>query len=107
MERLVKERRLDWGEDPGNGRVERSGATRDKYWNFERVYYVWTTECVIGGHNSSKKRKGQPHVKERAERCDSLIGQMITLIQDTNRVLKENQLSKKYKYLGVMEDINN
>jgi hypothetical protein len=43
MERLVKEIRLDRGEDPGNGRVERSGATRDKYWNFERAYYVWTT----------------------------------------------------------------
>jgi hypothetical protein len=41
------------------------------------------------------------------ERCDSLLGQTITLIQDTNRVLNENQLSKKYKYLGVMEDINN
>jgi hypothetical protein len=64
MERLVKEIRLDREEDPGNGRVETSGATRDKYWNFERVYYVWTTECV-GGHNSSKKRKGQPHIKER------------------------------------------
>ncbi len=64
MERLVKEIRLDRGEDPGNGRVETSGATRDKYWNFERAYYVWTTECV-GGHNSSKKRKGQPHIKER------------------------------------------
>jgi hypothetical protein len=63
MERLVKEIRLDREEDPGNGRVETSGATRDKYWNFERVYYVWTTECV-GGHNSSKKRKGQPHIKE-------------------------------------------
>jgi hypothetical protein len=66
MERLVKERRLDWGEDPGNGRVETLGATRDKYWNFERAYYVWTTECV-DGHNSSKKRKGQPHVKERED----------------------------------------
>jgi hypothetical protein len=65
-ERLVKEIRLDWGEDPGNGRVETSGATRDKYWNFERTYYVWTTECV-GGHNSSKERKGQPHVKERED----------------------------------------
>jgi hypothetical protein len=41
------------------------------------------------------------------ERCDSLRGRTITLIQDTNRVLKENQFSKKYKYLGVMEDINN
>jgi hypothetical protein len=41
------------------------------------------------------------------ERCDSLIGRTITLIQDTNRVLKEKQFSKKYKYLGVMEDINN
>jgi hypothetical protein len=41
------------------------------------------------------------------ERCDSLIGGTITLIQDTNRVLKENQFSKKYKYLGVMRDINN
>jgi hypothetical protein len=41
------------------------------------------------------------------ERCDSLIGRTITLIQDTNRVLKENQLNKNYKYLGVMEDINN
>jgi hypothetical protein len=66
MERLLKEIRLDRGEDPGNGRVETSGATRDKYWNFERAYYVWTTECV-GGHNSSKKRKSQPHVKERED----------------------------------------
>jgi hypothetical protein len=66
MERLVKEIRLDRGEDPGNGRVEILGATRDKYWNFERAYYVWTIECV-GGHNSSKKRKGQPHVKERED----------------------------------------
>jgi hypothetical protein len=48
MERLVKEIRLD----PGNGRVG-LGATRDKFWNFERAYYVWTTEC-IGGHNSRK-----------------------------------------------------
>jgi hypothetical protein len=31
MERIVKEIRLDRGEDPGNGRVETSGATRDKY----------------------------------------------------------------------------
>jgi hypothetical protein len=66
MERLVKEIRLDWGEDPGNGRVETLGAMRDKYWNFERVYYMWTTECV-GGHNSSKKWKGQPHVKKRED----------------------------------------
>ena len=43
MERLVKERRLDRGEDPGNGRVETLGAMRDNYWNFERAYYVWTT----------------------------------------------------------------
>jgi hypothetical protein len=41
------------------------------------------------------------------KRCDSLIGRTITLIQDTNRVLKENQFSKKFKYLCVMEDINN
>jgi hypothetical protein len=41
------------------------------------------------------------------ERCDSLIGRMITLIQDTNRVLKENQFSKKFKFVGGMEDINN
>jgi hypothetical protein len=66
MERLVKEIRLDRGEDPGNGRVETSGATRDKYWNFERAYYVRTTQCV-GGHNSRKKRKGQPHIKERED----------------------------------------
>jgi hypothetical protein len=66
MERLVKEIRLDRGEDPGNGRVETAGARRDKHWNFERAYFVWTTECV-GGHNSSKKRKGQPHVKERED----------------------------------------
>jgi hypothetical protein len=66
MERLVKEIRMDRGEDPGNGRVETSGAMRDKYWNFERAYYVWTTECV-GGHNSTKKRKGQPQVKERED----------------------------------------
>jgi hypothetical protein len=42
-----------------------------------------------------------------SECCDNLIGRTITLIQDTNRVLKENQFSKKYKYLGFMEDINN
>jgi hypothetical protein len=36
------------------------------------------------------------------ERCDSLIGRTIKLIQDTNTVLKENQFSKKNKYLGVM-----
>jgi hypothetical protein len=41
------------------------------------------------------------------ERCDSLIGRTITLIQDTNSVRKENQFSQKYKYLGVMEDMNN
>jgi hypothetical protein len=57
MERLVKEIRLDRGKDPENGKVETSGATRDKYWNFARAYYVWTTECV-GGHNSSKKTEG-------------------------------------------------
>jgi hypothetical protein len=57
MERLVKEIRLDRGEDPGSGRVETLGE-RDKHWNFERAYYEGTTECV-GGHNSSKKRKGQ------------------------------------------------
>jgi hypothetical protein len=68
MERLVKDIRLDRGEDPGNGRVETSGATRDKYWNFERAYYVWTIECV-GGHNSSKKGKGQPHVKKREDKA--------------------------------------
>jgi hypothetical protein len=45
MERLVKEIRLDRGEDPGNGRVEISGATRDKYWNFERAYYVDIRVC--------------------------------------------------------------
>jgi hypothetical protein len=55
MEALVKEMRLDRGEDPGNGRVETSGATRDKYWNFKRAYFVWTTECVGGGDNSSRK----------------------------------------------------
>jgi hypothetical protein len=67
MERLVKEIRLGRGEDPGNGRVEMAGATRDKYcWNFERAYYVWTTKCV-GGHNSSRKRKGQPQVKEHED----------------------------------------
>jgi hypothetical protein len=66
MERLVKEIRLDRGEDPGNGRVETLGATWDKYWNSKRAYYVWTTECV-GGHNLSKKRKGQPHIKERED----------------------------------------
>jgi hypothetical protein len=54
-------------EYPGiNGGVETSGATRDKYLNLERAYFVWTTECV-GGHNSSKKRKGQPQVKERED----------------------------------------
>jgi hypothetical protein len=37
MEGLVKEIRLGRGEDPGNGRVETLGATRDKYWNLERV----------------------------------------------------------------------
>jgi hypothetical protein len=63
MERLVKEIRLDGGEDPGNGRVETARATREKYWNFDRAYYVWTTQCV-GGHNSSRKQKGQPQVKE-------------------------------------------
>jgi hypothetical protein len=53
MERLVKEIRLDRGEDPGNGRVETAGTKRDKYWNFERSYYIMpTTECV-GGHNLS------------------------------------------------------
>jgi hypothetical protein len=57
MERLVKEIRLDRGKDPENGKVETSGATRDKYWNFARAYYVCTTECV-GGHNSSKKTEG-------------------------------------------------
>jgi hypothetical protein len=41
------------------------------------------------------------------KRCDSLIARTIRLIQDTNRVLIENQLSKMYKYLGAMEDINN
>ena len=66
MERLVKEIRLDRGEDPGNGRVEMAGATRDKYWNFERAYFVWTTKCVAG-HDSSKKRKDQPNVKERED----------------------------------------
>jgi hypothetical protein len=66
MERLVKEIRLDRGEDPENGRVKTSGATRDKYWNFERAYYVRTTECV-GGYNSSRKQKEQPQVKERED----------------------------------------
>jgi hypothetical protein len=66
MERLVKEIRVDRGEDPGNGRVETTGATRDKYWNFERAYFMWTNECV-GVHNSSRKRKGQLQVKERED----------------------------------------
>jgi hypothetical protein len=52
--------------------------------------------------NTLNKNKVKPF-----EGCDSLIGGTITLIQDTNRVLRDNQLSKKYKYLGVMEDINN
>jgi hypothetical protein len=78
MERLVKEIRLDRGEDPGNGRVETSGATRDKYWNFERAYYVWTTECV-GGHNLSKRRKGQPHISK--EREDSAIASLDSYIR--------------------------
>jgi hypothetical protein len=43
-----------------------AGATRDKYWSFKRAYFEWTTECV-GGHNSSKKRKGQPQVKEHED----------------------------------------
>jgi hypothetical protein len=51
METLVKEIRLDRGEDPGKGRVETARTTRDKYWNFERAYYVWTTKCVGGHHN--------------------------------------------------------
>mgnify|MGYP000385322597 CR=1 FL=1 len=68
MERLVMEIRLDRGENPGNGRVETAGATRDKHWNFERAYFgVWTTEFV-GGNNSSKKRKGQPYIKEREDK---------------------------------------
>jgi hypothetical protein len=64
MERLIKELRLDQGVDPGNRRVEMARATRDKFWNFERAYYVWTTKCV-GGQNSSRKPKGQRQVKER------------------------------------------
>jgi hypothetical protein len=58
MEKLVKEIRLDRGEDPGNGRVESSGVTRDKYWNFKRAYYVWTTECGGGGAQFKQKAKG-------------------------------------------------
>jgi hypothetical protein len=46
MERLVKETRLDRGEDPGNGRVETPGVTRDKYWNFrEGVLCVDNKVC--------------------------------------------------------------
>jgi hypothetical protein len=45
---------------------------RDSYWNFERVYFVWTNECV-GGHNSSPKRKGQLQVKGRE---DNLIASL-------------------------------
>jgi hypothetical protein len=36
---------------------------RDRYWNTERAYFVWTNKCV-GGHSSSRKRKGQLQVKE-------------------------------------------
>jgi hypothetical protein len=55
----------------------------------------------------TKKNTLNKNKVKTLERCDSLIGRTITLIQDTNRVLKENQFSEKYKYLGVMEDINN
>jgi hypothetical protein len=106
MERLVKEIRLDPGEDPGSGRVETSGATRDKYWNFERAYYVWTTECV-GGHNSSKKRKGQPHVKEREDNAIATTC-MVGLGKQIRRVHKTNQLNKTlnswlYRTTSVIE----
>jgi hypothetical protein len=67
MESFVKEIRVDRGEDPGNGRVGgTAGALRDKYWNFERTYFEWTNECV-GGHDSSRKRRGLPQVKEHQD----------------------------------------
>jgi hypothetical protein len=39
MESLVKEIRVNLGEDPGNARVGTAGALRVKYWNFERAYF--------------------------------------------------------------------
>jgi hypothetical protein len=64
MERLVKEIRVDQGEVPGNGRVGAAGASKDKYWNFERECFVWTNKCV-DGHNSQQKSRGPQQVKER------------------------------------------
>ena len=57
---------MDWGEDPGNGRMGTSGIVRDKYWNFENAYYEWENECV-GGCISKRKRKGPEEVKECQE----------------------------------------
>jgi hypothetical protein len=78
MERLVKEIRLYRGEDPGNGRVETSVAMRDNYWNFERAYYVWTTECV-GGHNLSKN--GRANCMSRNKRITQL--QVLTVTEES------------------------
>jgi hypothetical protein len=97
--KLVKEIRLDRGEDPGNGRVETLGATRDKYWNFERAYYVWTIECV-GGHNSSKKRKGQPHIKERE---DNAIASLDSYRRKWLNKRKKEERRKRLRMIMMMK----
>ena len=66
MERMMKEIRVDRGEDPGNGRMGTSGAVRDKYWNFENAYFEWENEFV-GEYISNGKKKGQEEVKERQD----------------------------------------
>ena len=55
MERMMKEIRVDRGEDPGNGRMGTSGAVRDKYWNFENAYFEWENEYKGGIHCEPKK----------------------------------------------------
>ena len=66
MESLVKEIRIDRGEDPSNGRVGTNGSMMDRYWNFENAYFEWTNE-VLGGNISRRKRRGQEEVKERQD----------------------------------------
>ena len=73
MESLVKEIRVDRGEDPGNGRVGTNGSLMDRYWNFENAYFEWTNE-VLGGHISRRKRKGQEQVKERQDNAIASLG---------------------------------
>jgi uncharacterized protein YfaT (DUF1175 family) len=76
-----------------------------KTWNsslYQTPLVEGTTQMIVLTRQSTSNKNKVTTFRH----CLSLIQQTITLIQDTNRVLKENQINKKYKYLGVMKGIN-